>query len=154
MKGNPTHTKSDLLTRHASLRTRIKDLLDGVTPMHFYVGAFGLNTTWARLHPAVGWHYPSEESYVRWRLRSDVVYLDTVRAGGLTPVSGEGWPKTPALYLPSKPNVSWPSYRVSLYSDTTEGGISVVKVMSDGRVFFAKPSEGRVLQPGISWPRG
>ncbi len=144
----------DILDQHARLRKRVSDLLTGVVPMHFYVGAFGLNTSWARLRPAAGWHYSNGESYVRWRLRSDVVYLSTVGSGGLTPVSGEGWPTTPALRLPGKPNVSWPSYRVNIYSDTTTGGISVMTVMSDGRIFFEEPLVGKILQPRASWPRG
>ena len=145
-------TPQDILAQHARPR-RVSDLLTGVTPMRFYTGAFGLNTSWGKLTPSPGWKYSNGESYIRWRLRSDVVYLDTVGSGGLTPVAG--WPNKPALHLPGKPNVSWPSYRAVRYCPTTAGGSSLMTVKPDGRIFFTKPGSGIVLQPkSVSWPRG
>jgi hypothetical protein len=150
-----TQAPKDLIAQHARLRRRVADLADGVMPMYFYIGAFGLNTNWVRLTPYPGWKYSNAESYVHWRLRSDVVYLETVGSGALTPVSSEGWPTVPAFYIPGKPNVAWPASRLALYCRTTVGGRSTMTVKPDGRIFFSKPTSGRLLKPGSSsWPRG
>jgi hypothetical protein len=153
MKGN--RTSPDLLTRHASLHKRIRNLLDGVTPMHFYIGAFGLNTSWFNLSPRAGWHYVGG-AHIQCRLRSDVVYLRTNgEKGGIAPVSIKGWPSGPAFIIPGKPHVFWPSYRVNVYCVTTLGTVSVMTVKPNGHVYFTKPSKGRTLRPGsCSWPRG
>lgn len=157
MMDSPTiFNEHDLLLSHASLRRRIKNLLDGATPMYFWMGAFGLNTSWVTLTPRAGWHMVGG-SHVQVRLRSDMVYLRTTEKGGIQPVSVKGgWPSDqPALQLPGKPHVFWPSYRVNVHCLTTINGVSLMTVTPNGHIFFEKPTTGRTLRPGSrSWPRG
>lgn len=156
MKGRSVLTERDLLLSHASLKRRLRNLLDGVTGMPFYIGAFGLNTFWSDVTPMSGWHFVGG-SHVQVRLRSDVVYLHTTdpRNGGIAPVSGKGWPTGPAFVIPGKPHILWPSYRVHVYCLTTLHGMSLMTIKPNGHVYFTKPTAGRTLRPGsASWPRG
>lgn len=148
--------ESDFLNEHASLRRRIRNLLDGASHMGFYVGAYGLNTFWSDLTVLPGWHLTGG-CHIQARLRSDLVYLHTTepRSGGLSPVSSKGWPTGPALQLPAKPHVFWPSYRVNVHCVTTIHGLSLMTIKPNGHVYFDKPTKGRTLRPGsASWPRG
>lgn len=147
----------DLVLSHASLRRRIKNLLDGATPMYFWQGAFGLNTSWVTLTPRPGWHLVAEAK-IQVRLRSDMVYMRTLGAkGGIAPVTIKGgWPSSKsALQLPGKPHVFWPSYRMNVHCLTTIHGVAVMTITPNGHVYFNRPSSGRTLRPGShSWPRG
>lgn len=156
MRQAQTRITYDLITRAASLRRRIRNLLDGVTPMPFWIGAYGLNTAWKNLTPRKGWHIVGS-GHVQVRVRSDVIYL-RVTGGtgvGIAPVSSKGWPTTAALTLPGKPDVYWPSYRVKGYALTATGGSCEVTVKPNGEILFTKPTKGRIIRPGsVSWPRG
>jgi hypothetical protein len=154
MKGPSVIQRLDLLARYAKLRRRTENLLMGVTPMPFYIGAYGLNTSWIDLTPMEGWHIV-ESGHIKCRIRSDVVYFNREgNLGGVTPAS-TGWPAGPVFQLPGKPHVFWPSSTVRSYFLTTVGGNAIITVKPNGRVYVSKPTSGRVLVPGAgSFPRG